>query len=402
VAAIWSQATSAWADAFRYDPWGETIAHSPTSSARSPWRYQGRLVEGEASDAELYDFGFRSYAADTGAFASLDDVAGSAHDVRTLNRFLYANADPATLIDPDGHAATQGGEGVGGSSSPAAIAKAKKAATDSITHPRTDSADAGSSSTPTRSVKADDWSGDATSRVLPLWLQRKLAGYPDLPYEPGCESQAFPQPCADFNGRSGYEGACTGPDGPVSWNCAAGMLVLPVLVAAILTVGTIGSEVAIMVELGGSASACWVSGVCQRLQGGLQATYGAVTGEPTPAGGAGRGATAGGVASIDASSALQGAQPRTHLRLEATYGQAGVRELESGALRYYGVRRPASRPGEMVGTRLVREWNPRNGATRTWFETVDNSGRVRIVRPETGGAKIHFIFDAEGRYVGNR
>jgi len=63
------------------------------------------MLEGEATDPELYDFGFRSYAADLGAFASLDSVAGSAADPRSLNRFLYAHANPTTLVDPDGHLA---------------------------------------------------------------------------------------------------------------------------------------------------------------------------------------------------------------------------------------------------------------------------------------------------------
>jgi hypothetical protein len=40
------------------------------------------MLEGEATDPELYEFGFRSYAADLGAFASLDSVAGSAGDPR--------------------------------------------------------------------------------------------------------------------------------------------------------------------------------------------------------------------------------------------------------------------------------------------------------------------------------
>ncbi len=54
----------------------------------------------------------------------------------------------------------------------------------------------------------------------------------------------------------------------------------------------------------------------------------------------------------------------------------------------------------MAGLRRVREWNPSSGITHTWFETIDYHGRIRIVRPETGGPKIHFMYDAEGNYVG--
>jgi RHS repeat-associated protein len=92
-------------DAFRYDAYGETI-DKVTSTLPTPWRYQGRLLENEVGDADLYDFGFRSYVADLGAFNSLDDQPGSAQNPISLNRFLYANANPATLIDPDGHCAT--------------------------------------------------------------------------------------------------------------------------------------------------------------------------------------------------------------------------------------------------------------------------------------------------------
>jgi hypothetical protein len=43
------------------------------------------------------------YAPSLGAFTSLDTFAGSAQDPLSLNRFLYAEANPATLIDPTGH-----------------------------------------------------------------------------------------------------------------------------------------------------------------------------------------------------------------------------------------------------------------------------------------------------------
>jgi len=90
-------------DAFRYDPYGELIA-SVTGPLPTPWRFQGRLLETGPGDADHYDFGARSYAPDLAAFTSLDSIAGGAQNPITLNRYLYANADPETLIDPDGHA----------------------------------------------------------------------------------------------------------------------------------------------------------------------------------------------------------------------------------------------------------------------------------------------------------
>lgn len=107
-------------------------------------------------------------------------------------------------------------------------------------------------------------------------------------------------------------------------------------------------------------------------------------------------------AKTGADSALQGARLGEHLRQLETYGQAGFKELESGSIRYYGNLKPATTPGEMSGARLVREWTPETGAKRTWLETLDQSGTVRSVRPETGGPKVHYIFDANGNCIGTR
>jgi len=66
------------------------------------------LLLSTPANNDLYDFGARSYARDLGVFTQLDSYSGSALNPISLNRFLYANANPATLIDPDGHAATAG------------------------------------------------------------------------------------------------------------------------------------------------------------------------------------------------------------------------------------------------------------------------------------------------------
>jgi RHS repeat-associated protein len=103
-----------------------------------------------------------------------------------------------------------------------------------------------------------------------------------------------------------------------------------------------------------------------------------------------------------AESAAAGARLRDHLRQLERYGKTGVRELENGKIRYYGFFEPASKPGEMTGRRLVREWDPVTGADRTWHETLDGSGRIRIVRPQVPGPKRHHVFDRNGRYEGVR
>lgn len=101
-----------------------------------------------------------------------------------------------------------------------------------------------------------------------------------------------------------------------------------------------------------------------------------------------------------ADSAYAGAQLSEHLRQLQEYGTAGSKELESGRVRYYGDVELAKTPGVMVGRRLVREWDPLSGAARTWHETLDGDGNVRIVRPETGAQKVHYNFGPDGTFGG--
>ena len=105
-------------------------------------------------------------------------------------------------------------------------------------------------------------------------------------------------------------------------------------------------------------------------------------------------------AASPASSAAQEWRLSEHQRQSRRYGKAGIRNLENGRIRYYGNLKPPDTPGEMVGHRRVREWDPLTGKARLWFETVDANGTVRIARPQTDGPKIHYMFDMEGRFIG--
>ncbi|HEY8816717.1 MAG TPA: RHS repeat-associated core domain-containing protein, partial [Candidatus Dormibacteraeota bacterium] len=89
-------------DALRYDAFG-TIAASTTSALPTPWRYQGQLLVNPSGASDLYVDGARFYSPGLGAFTQLDSAQGMALSPLTLNRFLYAAADPETLIDPSGH-----------------------------------------------------------------------------------------------------------------------------------------------------------------------------------------------------------------------------------------------------------------------------------------------------------
>jgi RHS repeat-associated protein len=93
--------------ASRYRPYGDLAAGPTAGGIPSPWAYRGALDLSPSADP-LYDIGARLYAPSEGAWTQLDSVAGSVADPLSLNRFLYALANPATLIDPDGHAACAG------------------------------------------------------------------------------------------------------------------------------------------------------------------------------------------------------------------------------------------------------------------------------------------------------
>ena len=109
VAAALAKDAASVTGALRYDGYGLTLASWPSggTAATSVWKYQGRLDLSPSSAAPLYDFGARDYAPGLGAFTSMDTVTGSARDPGQLGRFLYAEGNPASLVDPTGHAAHQ-------------------------------------------------------------------------------------------------------------------------------------------------------------------------------------------------------------------------------------------------------------------------------------------------------
>jgi hypothetical protein len=114
-------------------------------------------------------------------------------------------------------------------------------------------------------------------------------------------------------------------------------------------------------------------------------------------------ASSSGVATGPAHNAANYARLREFCRQAEQYGQGGYRVLENGRYRFYGELTPARTAGEMQGARLVREWDPVTGNTRTWYETLDHLGRVRSVAPKPPtGPLNHRIFDADGNYQGLR
>jgi RHS repeat-associated protein len=100
--------------AVRYDAYGQTAdSHDSGGGFSRPWGFQGRLDLSADPANPLYEFSARFYAPVLGAFTQLDSYAGDAASVLSLNRYLYAGANPWTLIDPSGHAFEAGAGGSG-------------------------------------------------------------------------------------------------------------------------------------------------------------------------------------------------------------------------------------------------------------------------------------------------
>jgi len=112
IAASLDAAQTTVTNAIRYDAYGETLATASASGAPAPvgeraWKFQGRLdVSPDGLATPLYDMSARLYTPGLGAFTQADTVIGSAQDPLSMNRFLYAQANPWTLTDPTGHCAT--------------------------------------------------------------------------------------------------------------------------------------------------------------------------------------------------------------------------------------------------------------------------------------------------------
>ena len=122
-------------NATRYDAYGMTLATGSAVGAPAPvgeknWKYQGRLdVSPVGLASPLYDMSARFYSPGLGAFTQFDSVMGSAQNPLSMNRFLYALANPATLIDPSGHDPCRfGGDDCGVKATHAATHKAARVA----------------------------------------------------------------------------------------------------------------------------------------------------------------------------------------------------------------------------------------------------------------------------------
>ena len=91
-----STSTTTWSAI--YDPFGNssTVGTAPPVSVG----FQSMLSDPVTG---LVDMGFRSYDPTSGGFTAPDSVIGDLRNPTSLNRYLYANANPVNMYDPDGH-----------------------------------------------------------------------------------------------------------------------------------------------------------------------------------------------------------------------------------------------------------------------------------------------------------
>jgi RHS repeat-associated protein len=85
----------------RSTAWGEPVAGAARAS--EPCGFTGALERADGSPPCA--MGARMYAPSAGAFTSMDSHAGAAAAPASMNRFLCAGGDPASLVDPAGHTA---------------------------------------------------------------------------------------------------------------------------------------------------------------------------------------------------------------------------------------------------------------------------------------------------------
>jgi RHS repeat-associated protein len=95
--AFLTDATGAITDTYTYDGWGNLVPS--TGSTVNTHLYAGQEFD---SDLGLIDLRARQYRPSTGRFLNLDPLAGELLKPTSLNRYLYADADPINLWDPKG------------------------------------------------------------------------------------------------------------------------------------------------------------------------------------------------------------------------------------------------------------------------------------------------------------
>lgn len=93
-----SDATGTITDTYHYEAFGEVLGQ--TGTTENSYLYTGEQFDGSLNQ---YYLRARYYDQGIGRFTQMDTWMGNNYDPVTLHKYLYANADPVTYVDPTGN-----------------------------------------------------------------------------------------------------------------------------------------------------------------------------------------------------------------------------------------------------------------------------------------------------------
>ena len=86
------------AGTYTYDPYGGTTVTSGSAAVSNPFRFKG----GYQDTTSFYKFGTRFYNPSTASWNQADANQGTIQSPSSVNKFVYAGADPVNSVDPSG------------------------------------------------------------------------------------------------------------------------------------------------------------------------------------------------------------------------------------------------------------------------------------------------------------
>jgi RHS repeat-associated protein len=93
-----SDASGTLTDSYDYESFGQLL--NETGSTENRYRFAGEQLD---SGLDQYYLRARYYNQYAGRFTQMDTWMGNNSDPVTLHKYLYANADPANMVDPSGN-----------------------------------------------------------------------------------------------------------------------------------------------------------------------------------------------------------------------------------------------------------------------------------------------------------
>jgi RHS repeat-associated protein len=93
-----SDASGTLTDSYDYEAFGQLL--NETGSTENRYRFAGEQLD---SGLDQYYLRARYYNQYAGRFTQMDTWMGNNSDPVTLHKYLYANADPANMVDPSGN-----------------------------------------------------------------------------------------------------------------------------------------------------------------------------------------------------------------------------------------------------------------------------------------------------------